>query len=136
MLDESSFSAFIVRIRAGDEQATADLVKRYEPEIRREVRLRLRDPRLRRDFDSMDICQSVLASFFLRAAAGQFDLEQPDQLLKLLVAMARNKLAAQGRSQRRVRPPTSCSRWPSEAIRNLKAAPLFSLWKMIKLQSY
>ena len=29
---------------------------------------------LRAVLDSMDICQSVLKSFFLRAAAGQFDI--------------------------------------------------------------
>jgi RNA polymerase sigma-70 factor (ECF subfamily) len=35
----------------------------------------------------------------MRAAAGQYDLDEPGQLLKLLVAMARNKLAAQVRNQ-------------------------------------
>jgi DNA-directed RNA polymerase specialized sigma24 family protein len=45
-----------------------------------------------------------LLSFFVRAAAGQYELDQPDQLLKLLVTMARNKLASAARhahSQRR-----------------------------------
>src|SRR5262249_3916809 len=95
----NSFSDFIRRIKAGDEQAAAELVRRFEPVIRREVRFRLSDPRLNRLFDSMDICQSVLASFFVRAAAGQFDLDEPAQLLKLLVAMARKKLAFQVRKQ-------------------------------------
>jgi len=48
----------------------------------------------------MDICQSVLASFFVRAAAGAYDLGQPDQLRKLLVGMARKKLLFQVRKQR------------------------------------
>jgi RNA polymerase sigma-70 factor (ECF subfamily) len=91
-MDEKSFFGFIRRVRAGDEQAAAELVRQYEPEIRREVRLRLRDSRLRRDFDSTDICQSVLASFFVRAALGQYELEEPQQLIKLLVTMTRNKL--------------------------------------------
>jgi RNA polymerase sigma-70 factor (ECF subfamily) len=47
----------------------------------------------------MDICQSVLKSFFVRAAAGQFDLETPEHLLKLLSAMARNKLTTQARRE-------------------------------------
>jgi RNA polymerase sigma-70 factor (ECF subfamily) len=47
----------------------------------------------------MDVCQSVLASFFVRAAAGQYDLEQPDQLRKLLAGMARKKLLFQVRKQ-------------------------------------
>jgi RNA polymerase sigma-70 factor (ECF subfamily) len=47
----------------------------------------------------MDICQSVFASFFVRTAAGQFDIENPEQLMKLLVAMARNKLSKQVHGQ-------------------------------------
>ena len=89
---DQSFHEFIQKVRTGDEQAAAELVRQYESEIRREVRLRLRDSRLRRDFDSVDVCQSVLASFFIRAALGQYELEEPQQLVKLLVAMTRNKL--------------------------------------------
>jgi DNA-directed RNA polymerase specialized sigma24 family protein len=97
MAEGDSFAHFIRRIRAGDAEAAAQLLRDYESAIRLEVRLRLRDPRLRRLFDSMDICQSVLGSFFVRAAAGQYDLDQPEQLLKLLVAMVRNKLAYHAR---------------------------------------
>jgi RNA polymerase sigma factor (sigma-70 family) len=106
---EEQFQALLQRIRAGDGQAAAELVRQYEPEIRRTVRVRLRgDSRLRRVFDSMDVCQSVLASFFARAALGQFELAEPRDVLKLLVTMARNKLneqvrknLAQRRDQRR-----------------------------------
>lgn len=98
-----SFADFIRRIRAGDARAAAELVKQYEPAIRLEARMRLGDPRLRRSFDSMDICQSVLASFFVRAAAGGYDLDEPSQLIRLLVTMARNKLAFQVRKQRALR---------------------------------
>jgi RNA polymerase sigma-70 factor (ECF subfamily) len=87
------FEELIRRVRDGDGQAAAELVKRYEPAIRRAARVRLRDTRLNRLLDSMDICQSVLASFFVRTALGQYELETPDQLLKLLATMARNKLA-------------------------------------------
>jgi RNA polymerase sigma factor (sigma-70 family) len=90
-----SFQALIARVRAGDEQAAAELVRRYEPAIRRAARVRLVDSRLNRLLDSMDICQSVMASFFVRAALGQYELETPDQLLKLLATMTRNKLAGQ-----------------------------------------
>ena len=99
MPEQTSFTALIRRIRAGDAQAAAELVRQYEPAVRLEVRLRLRDSRLRRVLDSLDVCQSVLASFFVRAAAGQYDLDQPDQLLKLLVAIARNKVACQARKE-------------------------------------
>jgi len=97
--DNNSFLTFLERVRAGDQKAAEELVRMYEPEIRREVRLRLRDSRLRRDFDSVDICQSVMASFFVRAALGQYDLQKPDELIRLLVTMTRNKLVSQVRKQ-------------------------------------
>jgi RNA polymerase sigma factor (sigma-70 family) len=97
--DANSFLNFLDRVRAGDQRAAEDLVRMYEPEIRREVRLRMRDPRLRRDFDSVDICQSVLGSFFVRASMGQYDLQKPEDLIKLLVTMTRNKLVGQVRKQ-------------------------------------
>ena len=103
MSDSSDFRAFVAKVRSGDELAAADLVRRYEPLIRREVRLRLEDRRLTRLFDSMDVCQSVLASFFVRTAAGQYDLDSPDQLVKLLVVMTRNKLASAARRQHQER---------------------------------
>jgi RNA polymerase sigma-70 factor (ECF subfamily) len=99
---DSSFPDLIRRVRGGDEAAAAELVRLYEPAIRRSVRLRL-DPRLRRTCDSMDICQGVLCSFFVRAACGQYELETPEQLLKLLATMARHKLAKALRHQRAAR---------------------------------
>jgi RNA polymerase sigma-70 factor (ECF subfamily) len=104
MADEESFAGLIERLRAGDDQAAAELVRRYEPAIRLEVRRRLRDVRLHRLFDASDICQSVLASFFVRAAAGQYELRTPDELQHLLVTIARRKVAyavRQARAQRR-----------------------------------
>jgi RNA polymerase sigma-70 factor (ECF subfamily) len=97
MSDDEPFAEFIRRIRSGDAEAAAELIRRYEPEVRLEVRMRLTDPRLRRQFDSVDICQSVLASFFVRAGSGQYDLEDPSQLVRLLVGIARNKVASQAR---------------------------------------
>jgi RNA polymerase sigma factor (sigma-70 family) len=54
----------------------------------------------------MDICQSVLAIFFVRVAAGQYDLKKPEELVKLLVTMSRNKLAEKMRRQHRQRRDT------------------------------
>ena len=100
MADGNDLADLIRRLRAGDPQAAEELVRRYEPVVRLEVRVRLRDPRLRRVFDTLDICQSVLGSFFVRAARGQYDLDQPGQLVKVLLAIARNKLAYHVRRQR------------------------------------
>ena len=103
MADDSSFRNLIGRVRAGDAAAAEELVRTYEPTIRLVVRRRLTSPGLRRLFDSMDICQSVLASFFVRAASGQYDPQSPEQLLKLLAVMTRNKLARQAERQRAAR---------------------------------
>jgi RNA polymerase sigma-70 factor (ECF subfamily) len=98
--ENEEFQALLNRVRAGDSQAAAELVRRYEPAIRRAARVRLMDTRLNRLLDSMDICQSVLASFFVRTALGQYELETPAQLLKLLATMTRNKLSNQVKGHR------------------------------------
>ena len=97
MADETSFEELMCRVRAGDGQAAEELVRRYEPTIRRVVRVRLVDARLQRLFDSMDICQSVFGSFFIHAALGDYDLATPEQLLGLLVSMSRKKVVDQSR---------------------------------------
>lgn len=101
MPDTADFPEFLRRIRAGDDEAAQELVARYEPLIRREVRLRIRDDRLNRAFDSVDVSQSVLASFFIRAAVGEYELDQPEQLARLLVTMARNRVRSRARRERR-----------------------------------
>lgn len=100
---DDDFEQLIGRVRAGDPDAAVILVKDYESAVRVAVRARLFDPELRRQFDSTDICQSVLGSFFVRVAAGQFDLQRPSQLVALLTKMARNKIAGQARYHRQKR---------------------------------
>src|SRR5438046_943040 len=95
----SSFQDLIRRLREGDADAAAEIVRQYEKEVRRAIRVRLTDPRLRRTLDSMDVCQSVLANFFLRASAGQLDLDEPRDLVRLLVTMARNKVIDKARRE-------------------------------------
>jgi RNA polymerase sigma-70 factor (ECF subfamily) len=103
MSEPNSFADLLRGVRSGDPAAAEQLVKTYEPHIRRAVRIHLRDARLRRLLDGADVCQSVLASFFVRAASGQYELDNPEQLVRLLMAMARNKIASRGRKQEVVR---------------------------------
>jgi RNA polymerase sigma factor (sigma-70 family) len=100
---ELSFVDLVRKVRAGDDAASAELVRRYEPAIRIAVRARLTDPGLRRLFDSMDICQSVFANFFVRATAGEYELERPERLIQLLATMARNRVTDHARQQRAAR---------------------------------
>jgi RNA polymerase sigma-70 factor (ECF subfamily) len=99
MSTTTSFDDLWRRVRAGDPDAAAEMVGSVGPILRGMVRVKMTDPRLRRVFDSMDICQSVLASFFIRAAAGQYTLHGPEDLLKLLAVMAGNKLNFQARKE-------------------------------------
>lgn len=105
MLSDEAFHDLMVRVQSGDSNAATELIQNFEPEIRLEVRVRLRvqDARMRRLLDSMDITQSVLASFFAGVAVGRFTPKHPKQLLGLLITMTRNKLLTQVRDQRRQR---------------------------------
>lgn len=99
MTEPSSFADLMRRVRAGNDAAAAELVQRYESAIRRVVRYRLQEARMTTGMDSVDVCQSVMASFFVRAAAGQFEVDTPEQLGRLLMAMARKKVLFQQRKQ-------------------------------------
>jgi RNA polymerase sigma-70 factor (ECF subfamily) len=93
------FQGLMRRVRAGDAEAATSLVRLYEPAVRRAVRIWMLNAKLRRAVDSIDICQSVLASFFVRTALSQYQCDTPEQLIKLLVSMARNKVADQLRRE-------------------------------------
>jgi RNA polymerase sigma-70 factor (ECF subfamily) len=103
-IEEPTFPQLIQRVREGDGEAAAVLVRRYESAVRRAARFRLGDAGLCAILDSVDVCQSVFANFFVRAAAGQYEIAEPEQLLKLLVKMVRNKVidhASKERAERR-----------------------------------
>ncbi len=92
MTDDHSFLELMSRVRAGERDAAAEMIREFEPELRREVRARMTRRHLRRVVDSTDICQSVFGNFFLRLSLGQFDLARPQDLVRLLATMARNKV--------------------------------------------
>jgi RNA polymerase sigma factor (sigma-70 family) len=99
MLEPDEFPDLVRRVRRGDPEAARRLVEEYATVVRRVVRFRLTDSRLRAAFDSMDVCQSVFGSFFVRAVHGEYELDEPDQLTRLLIGIARNKLATAARWQ-------------------------------------
>jgi hypothetical protein len=61
------------------------------------------DRRLRRRIGADDIVQSTFKSFFLRQQRGQYDLADRDDLLRLLVRMAMNKVRGSAAKQTRRR---------------------------------
>src|SRR5438270_11679992 len=97
MPEELGFRELIERVRLGDQVAMTELLRRYEPALRRVIQVRLFDARVRRLHDQDDICQSVLASLFVRLALGQYDVDTPEGLIQLLGAMARKKILDKAR---------------------------------------
>jgi RNA polymerase sigma factor (sigma-70 family) len=100
MLD---FPNLIARVRTGDQSAAWELVREYEPEIRRIVRVQLQSSALRQSQESSDVCQSVFLRFFLGLRAGDFVLDTPAQLVGLLATIARHRLRDLSRRQRAIK---------------------------------
>jgi DNA-directed RNA polymerase specialized sigma24 family protein len=124
MSHDDRFSDLLNRLRHGDLDAAGEIVGRYEPMIRVAVRTRLSDFRLRRQFDSTDVCQSILASFFVHVADGAYDLRDPLQLVALLRTMVRKKLAMRARSQyRQCRDARRISQVAVESIVGMEPGP-------------
>lgn len=116
MLSDKEFSDLIARVRRGEQTAANELIRLYEPEIRRAARLRLTDSRLRRIVDSIDISQSVFGRFFRGAIDQDIDstdapangspqasslrsIQSPGELISLLVTMTRNRVIDEHRRQ-------------------------------------
>ncbi|MCC9608009.1 sigma-70 family RNA polymerase sigma factor [Blastopirellula sp. JC732] len=93
----SEFSELLERLKNGDEAAAAELARKFENEVRRFIRFRLTSPSVRRMVDSLDIYQSVLIKFFTGFDQGDFRLEDPEELRRLLLTMARNKIVDHAR---------------------------------------
>lgn len=88
------------RVRDGDQEAARELVAEFEPKVRHSVRGRLDAMRLRHALDSGDVAQTVLGNFFTRNEDGQYTFETSEDLLRLLVTMARNNVLDEARKNR------------------------------------
>lgn len=97
MSEDKSFAELIARVRRGDQSAADEIFNRYEAAVRRTARVRMFDSRLQAELESADVRQMVMLSFFVGAAGGKFQLDTPQDLVKLLTQMARNKLDDQVR---------------------------------------
>ncbi|MCA9117003.1 MAG: sigma-70 family RNA polymerase sigma factor [Planctomycetaceae bacterium] len=89
----------VKQARQGDGDAAATLLRRYEVELRAEIRRRLRNSPLREVLESMDIFQSVFGSFFAGLSRGRFRIDGPNDVIRLLSRMAQNKLNTQYRRE-------------------------------------
>jgi RNA polymerase sigma-70 factor (ECF subfamily) len=103
MSEETPFRELLHGARSGDQEAARALAAAFEPEVRRAARGAIHGLHLGNLLDSMDVSQAVWAEFFVRAARGQFELNESEELRKLLVTMARNHARDESRRQRAAR---------------------------------
>ena len=92
MLSEPDFRRLAAGLSRGDEEAVRECVAYFEPQIRRAARVRLRDPRVRRFIDTVDVTQSVFRRFLTRCRHDPFTFERPEQVLALLLTMAHHRV--------------------------------------------
>ena len=101
MCELMDFNEVVWRASQGDETASAELVREFEPFIQRVARIRMRKrgdyDRIRREFGASDVCQSVFKSLFRGLKRNSYALAGPDDLKKLLQTMVRFSIATKAR---------------------------------------
>jgi len=96
---DKSSSDLIERWRDGDADAAALLYERYTNQLAQLVRNHL-NQKLATRFDPEDVVQSVMRSMFRRTQAGSFEFDEDDDVWKLLVTIALNKVRNKARFNR------------------------------------
>ncbi len=95
--DRDDFRRLMQRLQDGSEEAARELVERFGDALRRAIRRALK-PRLRSMFDSADFAQRVWLSFFRHRELAR-GLNDPEELVALLMTMANTKVAAEVRDR-------------------------------------
>ena len=90
MFDASPAQDLLARLRAGDEQAAAEVFGRFAHRLVGLARQKL-GKTLRGKEDPEDAVQSALKSFYVRYAAGQYELTSWDDLWGLLTRITAHK---------------------------------------------
>jgi DNA-directed RNA polymerase specialized sigma24 family protein len=92
---------FFALIQGDDERAVEAMLREMDPFLRRVIRMRLIDGRVRRAVDTTDILQSLLKDFLRQPAAGEPAESSSDQLCAYLAAAVRHKVQTRFRKERR-----------------------------------
>jgi RNA polymerase sigma-70 factor, ECF subfamily len=92
---KASDVSLLNRFRSGDGDAALQLYYRYAERLLK-LASRETSQELSTRFDPEDIVQSVFRTFFRRAASGQYEAPEGDELWKLLLVMALNKVRGRG----------------------------------------
>lgn len=100
--DAPSDHSLLRRFRRGQDDGPTLLYLRYAKRLHALVTAQ-GAPRLAAIVDSEDIVQSVFRTFFRRAAEGQYDVPEGEEIWKLLLVIALNKVRAVGDYHRAAR---------------------------------
>jgi RNA polymerase sigma-70 factor, ECF subfamily len=84
-------ASLLRRFRGGDEDAATQLYLRYAGRLRTLAAAKA-GTALAARFDPEDIVQSVFRTFFRRAAAGEYEVPEGDELWKLFLVIGLNKV--------------------------------------------
>src|SRR4051794_34921577 len=103
MSDETpSDHSLLRRFRRGQDDAPTLLYLRYAERLRA-LAATQRSPGLAARVDPEDIVQSVFRTFFRRAAEGQYDVPEGEEIWKLLLVIGLHKIRAVGAFHRAAR---------------------------------
>lgn len=84
-------ASLLVRFQTGESNAATELYKRYADRLLNLASARL-TPDLKRRLDPEDIVQSVFRTFFRRAALGQYEVPNGEDIWKLFLVIGLNKI--------------------------------------------
>jgi RNA polymerase sigma-70 factor (ECF subfamily) len=90
-----SDASLLRRFRLGNEDAATQLYLRYAHRLRALARAQS-SPELARRVDADELVQSIFGSFFRAASAGHYDVPVGEELWKLFLVIALNKIRAKG----------------------------------------
>lgn len=91
----SSDGSLLRHLQAGNQDAATEIYERYAHRLHALARAKC--PRgLARHVDTDDIVQSVFRCFFRRASQGHYEVPAGDELWKLFLVIALNKIRAKG----------------------------------------
>lgn len=88
-------ASLLRRYRRGDDDAATELYLRYAERMRNLAEAQTSND-LKQRIGSDDIIQSVFRTFFRRAAQGEYDIPEGDELWKLLLVIGLNKIRTLG----------------------------------------
>ena len=118
---DPSDHSLLQRYRRGSQDAAMQLYLRYAQRLRALAEAQC-SPDLTRRVDVEDIVQSVFGSFFRGASQGYYDVPAGDELWKLLLVIALNKIRTQGAFHRAAKRDVRRTIAGEAALQGLKAS--------------